>query len=172
MTQEPEAPVIQPVTQPRAALAALLARREALAGPVIFGLFCLGAVAIWLPGGGDPVPQAGGGAQDLNARLAEGRERIAALIPAIAERPLFQADRRPLAAPEAPAPPPEAVLLLVGILGDGDERIALLRLSTGEDLYQVEPGGRLGRWQVLSIEGETVLVQPDGEDPVPLRLGG
>lgn len=151
---------------------AMFARRAALAGPVIFGIFCLVAVAIWLPGGGGPAPAGSDGAQDLSARLLQGRQRIEALIPVTAARPLFDMSRRPVAAPDAPAPPPEAVLVLVGILGDGEERIALLRLSNSQELYQLEPGGRLGRWEILSIDQNVVSVQAEGEAPMPLRLGG
>lgn len=152
--------------------AAVLTRRRSLIGPVVFAVFCLASLWIWLPSGGNDAPVADDGAQDLAARLAESQAEIAALIPITGDRPLFQADRRPVAAPEAPAPAPEATLVLVGILGDGDERIALVRRSTSEALFQIEAGGRLGQWQILSVDISSITVGEDDGSSFTLRLDG
>lgn len=156
----------------RGAGAALIARRGTLFGPVGFAVFCLASLWIWLPPASTNAPAPEDGPQDLSTRLASHRAEIAALIPITGDRPLFQADRRPLAAPEAPAPPPEAVLVLVGILGDGDERIALVRRSTSEDLFQIEAGGQLGQWQILSVDISSITVSEADGSTFTLRLDG
>jgi hypothetical protein len=143
-----------------------------IVGQLIFAVFCLAAVLIWFPSQSSQVTVPAGGSQDLAARLAEHQAEIAALIPVTGDRPLFQADRRPLAAPEAPAPAPEAVLVLVGILGDGEERIALVRRSTSENLFQIEAGGRLGKWQVVTVGISSITVTEDGGSTFTLRLDG
>jgi hypothetical protein len=150
----------------------LLVRRATLGGPVIFGTFCLASLWIWLPPGSDEAPTPEVGAQDLTTRLAEHRANIAGLIPVTGDRPLFQADRRPVAAPEAPSPPPEADLLLVGILGDGEERIALVRRSTSPDLFQIKSGGRLGKWEILTVDLSSITVLEDDGTTFTLRLDG
>lgn len=93
------------------------------------------------------------------------------LIAVTGDRPLFQADRRPVAAPEAPAPAAEAVLILVGILVDGEERLALVRRSTSEQLFQIEAGGRLGPWQIVSVDAASVSVRKDDGSTFSLRIG-
>jgi hypothetical protein len=151
---------------------AVLARRTTLAGPAILAVFCLASLWIWVPpmGGDAQVPETG--PQDLTARLAEHRAEIAALIPVTGERPLFQADRRPVAAPEAPAPAPEATLLLVGILADGEARMALVRRSTSPELFRIEAGGRLGPWQILSVDITSITVGEADGSTFTLQLDG
>ncbi|NJS37748.1 MAG: hypothetical protein HC783_00665 [Rhodobacteraceae bacterium] len=139
---------------------------------MVFGLFCLASFWIWLPPASNSAPANEDGPQDLVTRMAAYEAEIAALIPVTGDRPLFQADRRPIAAPEAPAPPPEAVLVLVGILGDGDERIALVRRSTSEDLFQIEAGGQLGQWTILSVDISSISVSEADGSTFTLRLDG
>jgi hypothetical protein len=151
---------------------AVIARRGTLFGPVAFGVFCLASLWIWLPPASNNAPATEAGPQDLATRMAAYEAEIAALIPITGDRPLFQADRRPVAAPEAPAPPPEAVLVLVGILGDGDERIALVRRSTSEDLFQIEAGGQLGQWTIQSVDISSITVSEADGSTFTLRLDG
>lgn len=153
-------------------LGPVLARRGSLAGPLVLAGFVLAAFWIWLPQdrGGVVAPEVA--TRDIASRLAESRAEMAALIPVTAERPLFQADRRPLAAPEAPAAPAEATLVLVGILGDGEERIALVRRSSSPELFQIEAGGVLGRWQILSVDISSITVQENDGTFYTLRLDG
>ncbi len=169
---DPDPPLRDPLAPLRQGLATVgAAVSRAGAGPLAFAGFAFVSLWIWLPAGDAALPQAEGEGRDLATRLAAQEETLAALIPITGERPLFDATRRPLAAPEAPAPPPEAVLVLVGILGDGDQRIALVRQSTSADLYQLEPGGQLGPWQVLSVDIGAITVSKDGGPEYTLRLG-
>ncbi len=142
------------------------------AGPLVFLVFCTVAAAVWMQGAAAPPATGSGTARSLEARLAEGRERLAALVPVTAERPLFQPGRRPEAAPEAPPPAPPPALMLVGIIGDGDQRLALVRMSDSEELFRLDPGGRIARWEILSIGEATIAVSEDGGAPFELRIDG
>lgn len=75
-----------------------------------------------------------------------------------AERPLFWATRRPPppAPPERPAdaePDPFADVHLFGLIGHGEEGIAILR-SNGK-LRRVKFGGLVGPWSLQGVEGNS-----------------
>jgi hypothetical protein len=148
------------------------AGRDWLVGGLALGLYLLAALWIWMPQENDNAPAPDVQPKDLAARLAEHQSRIADLIPVTAERPLFQADRRPVAAAEAPPPPADAVLMLVGILVDGEDRMALVRRSTSEELFPVEAGSRLGKWQIISVDISSITVSENDGTPFTLRLDG
>jgi hypothetical protein len=153
----------------------MMHRLATLAGPVILAGFGLAALWVLVPPARDYSPAPDAQPQDLASRLAEHRAEISALIPVTANRPLFQANRRPVAAPEAPAAPAapaETVLVLVGIIGNGDDRIALVRPSTSTELIRVEAGGRVGPWQILSVDISSVTVSKDDGSSFTLRLDG
>ena len=150
----------------------MMHRLATLAGPVFLAGFSLAALWVLVPPARDYSPAPDAQPQDLASRLAEHRAEISALIPVTTNRPLFQANRRPVAAPEAPAAPAETVLVLVGIIGNGDDRIALVRPSTSTELIRVEAGGRVGPWQILSIDISSVTVSKDDGSSFTLRLDG
>jgi len=67
-------------------------------------------------------------------------------------QPLFAADRRPLpgAAPASPG------YELIGIVGVGQDRRALIRLATGT--LVLAEGDRLGEWVLQSVEIERIVL--------------
>jgi len=159
-------------TVPAGFASRLIASRASVAGWVAFAVFCLAAVWIWVPRSNQTQALQTTGEMDVNVRLREHRATLAELISVTGDRPLFQMDRRPLAAPEAPEPPAEAVLVLVGILVDGTERLALVRRSTSPELFQIEVGGRLGPWQILEVDEGSISVRKDDGSTFSLRLDG
>ena len=146
-----------------------------LIGALVLAVFCGASVWIWIPRAATaPEGVAAAPALDLAARLQMMDETLAGYIAVTSERPLFHATRRPepAAAPAlAPPPPPEPTLSLVGILSDGDARLALVRTSTSPALYRLEAGARLDRWQILEISATGIRVRKeDGAEQV-LRIG-
>lgn len=143
-----------------------------LAGLLLFAGFC--AVAVWIWQATPQVVPAAPGAPTagLTIGVDDHAQRIAALIPITAERPLFHASRRPPQAPEpaAPPPPPEETIALVGILGDEAGRIALVRISSSTELFRVEAGGQLGPWEILAIGDKFVQVSKDEGAPFVLSI--
>lgn len=148
------------------------AGRDWIVGGLVLAVFLFAALWIWVPTASEDAPVLEVQPKDLAARLAEHQAEIAALIPVTVERPLFQADRRPVAAAEAPPPPADAVLMLVGILVDGEDRMALVRRSTSEELFPVEAGSRLGKWEIISVDINSITVSENDGTPVTLRLDG
>lgn len=146
---------------------------DKLAGLIVLGLFCALAVWIWVPKTEVQRTTQMQTTNDLNARLATSREKLAELIPVTSERPLFHSTRRPEAAPEAPAAPivVEPTLTLVGILGVEGSKVALIRISTGPQLYRIEAGGRINAWDVISIGNDSVEVTKDGQTVEVLAIG-
>ncbi|PJI84916.1 hypothetical protein BC777_2909 [Yoonia maricola] len=140
--------------------------KERTIGIVVFATFCVLALWIWIPQTPTSTAPASGPGRDVMGRLAASQERLADLIAVTSERPLFDATRRPVAAPEAAAPaaPPEPVLTLVGILGIEDEKVALVRISTSAQLYRLNKGDTLGAWRILDITANSVTVSKDGGD--------
>ena len=56
---------------------------------------------------------------------------------------------------DVPAPPPPRLL---GLAGSGPDRVALLQPSDGGPITAAGPGGQIGPWQVVRIEGHRVEV--------------
>ncbi len=89
----------------------------------------------------------------------------------IAERPLFNKDRKPdpepkaVAAPGQPAGPPPLVELtqfrLIGIVKSTERAIALIRNSAGTTLT-LEPGGTLEGWTVETIDADGATFTAQG----------
>ena len=144
-----------------------------LAGLVVLGAFCALAAWIWVPVSDTQRAAPAQPTNDLNARLVTSREKLAELIPVTGERPLFHSTRRPEAAPEAPAAPVVVAptLSLVGILGVEGSKVALIRISTGPQLYRIEAGGRINAWDVVSIGNDKVEVTKDGQTIEVLEIG-
>ena len=135
--------------------------------------FCAASLWIWIPRAAVVPSASTTPTVDLAARVQAMDEKLAGFIEVTSERPLFHATRRPepTATPEAPpAPPPEPTLALVGILGEGDARIALVRTSTSPQLYRLETNATLGPWEVLEITDRSVRVLKDGNEQT-LRIG-
>ncbi|MEJ8561261.1 hypothetical protein QTO30_08520 [Yoonia sp. GPGPB17] len=139
--------------------------QDRILGLAVAAVFCALIIWIWLPQTPAATPAASSPARDVTARLAASQERLADLIAVTSERPLFDATRRPVAAPEVAAPvaAPEPVLTLVGILGIEDEKVALVRISTSAQLYQLNEGDTLGAWDVLDIAAYSITVRKDGD---------
>ena len=153
----------------RVTLPAGISGLQALLPIAILGAFTLGALAIWLPRGDVATASSATPATTLDRRLAARNTRLAELVEATDTRPVFHGTRRPIAQ-AAPAAAPEPVLSLMGVISDAGEKIAFVRISTAPDLYSVGKGDRLGRWQIVDIGTEEVLVSKDGNDPVTLRI--
>lgn len=138
---------------------------ERMFGLIVLAAFAALAAWIWLPQAPVTAVPSTGPTRDVTARLTASQDRLADLIEVTTERPLFDATRRPVAAPEeaAPVAPPEPVLTLVGILGIEDEKVALVRISTSAQLYQLNKGDRLGAWDVLDITANSLTVSKNGE---------
>jgi len=143
-----------------------------LLGLIIFAGFCGAAAWMWLPkdtapGSATSIPTEGVPDTDNNVEQV-----LAELIAVTTERPLFHASRRPMQAPvAAPAPQaPELTLALVGIIVDGDARVALMRISNSPELYRVAAAGQLAEWQILQIADDFVEVRKGSEDPFILSI--
>lgn len=141
-----------------------------LLGLMIFAAFGAASVWMWLPPNtAQPtttdVPEEG-------KVLSDNAQSLAALIAVTTERPLFHASRRPVQAPAAaPAPQaPELVLSLVGVIVDGNDKVALVRISNSPELYRVAAEGRLAEWQILRIGEDFVEVRKGAEDPFILAI--
>ena len=51
-------------------------------------------------------------------------------------------------------------------------KVALIRISTGPQLYRIEAGGRINAWDVVSIGNDSVEVTKDGQTIEVLEIGG
>jgi len=136
-------------------------------GVIMLGVFAALSIWVWLPSAAPPVPMMASTESNLTDRLEANQNRLADLIDVTTNRPLFDATRQAQSAPEqpAPAPPPEPVLSLVGILGVDEERVALVRVSTSAQLYRLTEGATLGPWQVIEISTNGISVSKDGAAP-------
>ena len=145
-----------------------------LTGLAVLGVFGAAALWVWVPQAAAPTSVTTAPAVDLAARVQMMDERLSGFIAVTTERPLFDATRRPptAEAPEAPATPQaEPTLTLVGVLGDGNARLALVRTSTSPQLYRLETGARLDRWEVLEIGPSSIRVRKDDNAEEILRIG-
>lgn len=89
---------------------------------------------------------------------------------AIDERPLFNPARKPVQpAPDAAAaaaapPPPPSNVSLIGIIIDGERRIAMLRTPASPLAISVAVGQDVGGWQVSAIEPGRVVLHSGTSD--------
>jgi len=98
-------------------------------------------------------------------------------------RPLFEAGRRPAPEP-APAGQPdgsgdggeseaaqEKLPVLTGVVIDGGDRMALMRVRGEEAVYRVRAGERVGQWRVHEISPHgAVLARGERREEVALRI--
>ncbi|MEM9974766.1 MAG: hypothetical protein AAF771_11355 [Pseudomonadota bacterium] len=140
-----------------------------LAPAAIIVAFTTAAFAIWLPGSADHGQAAVPQTTTIDSRLAARSERLSALIQDTDTRPVFHGSRRPVQSAAAPAAP-EPVLSLLGVISDGGEKIAFVRISTGAALYSVGAGDTVGAWRILKIGTESVQVSKNGAAPFTLRI--
>ena len=97
----------------------------------------------------------------------------------IAARPLFSPSRRPpeqvvVREPVAVTVPPPKIdtgqYRLIGVIIEGESRLALLRSVRGDALVKASQGGRVDEWTVVSIEpGAVTLRQRDDDDVIMLN---
>jgi len=89
----------------------------------------------------------------------------------INERPIFNPTRKPVTptpkAGEAPARPPDATL--IGVIIDGQNRLALVRTSASPLEVSVTVGASLGPWTVTTIEPDHISLRA-GTNETEIRL--
>lgn len=147
---------------------------DRLIGMAVLGVFCLASLWLWLPSRAVAPNNAAAPAVDLAARVQAMDDTLADLIAVTTERPLMHATRRPVPeeAPAAPPPAaPEPTLTLLGVLSDGDARLALVRTSTSPELYRLEANTRFGPWEIIEILDNAIRVRKDNGPEQVLRIG-
>jgi len=96
----------------------------------------------------------------------------------LVERPPFAADRRPtIAAVEAPNDTPDSAEALVqavdarllGVIRDGDERLAVLVPGSGGETVIVRQGSEIGGWRVEIIQDSRIILR-NGEQTAEIEL--
>jgi hypothetical protein len=89
----------------------------------------------------------------------------------INERPIFSPTRKPVTptpkAAEVPASPPDATL--IGVIIDGQNRLALVRTSASPLEVSLALGASLGPWTVTAIEPDHISLRA-GTDETEIRL--
>jgi hypothetical protein len=88
-------------------------------------------------------------------------------LSATRDRPLFSPTRRPPApppvfVPTAPPPPPPPNVMLLGVVMDGDNARALVRVGQEAKIARVQIGDDIGGWKVGQIEGQFLVLLLDG----------
>jgi hypothetical protein len=85
------------------------------------------------------------------------------------ERPLFSPTRRPPAPlpvverrPEPPSPPPPPTVALYGVVMDGGDARAIVRMGPGVDAVRVRRGDDIDGWKVIQIEAQRLVLSLDG----------
>ena len=89
-------------------------------------------------------------------------------VSALAERPLFNANRRHAKTnpklTSTSALPAESTFSLVGTLHEGGRTFALIRSTGNESLLRLFEGGRAGEWIVHHVDLDSVaLISEEGE---------
>jgi hypothetical protein len=75
------------------------------------------------------------------------------------DRPLFSPLRKPIeVAPELPPPPPPPQVSLIGIIAQGQRRIALLRDPKAPLALRVDVGSKIEGWEVVEIAEDRVVL--------------
>jgi hypothetical protein len=91
-------------------------------------------------------------------------ERLSATV----DRPLFSPSRRPppgpvAKAPEPPVPPaPPPVLVLSGIVMDGQSARAVVRVGAEKRILHAQIGDNIDGWMVSQIDGRKLVLSLDG----------
>ncbi|MEM7472995.1 MAG: hypothetical protein AAF340_16730 [Pseudomonadota bacterium] len=149
-----------------------LSKLKALLPALILVAFFAASAALWIPREGVTSTRAGPVAQQLDARLEAGDQKLASLMDVTNARPVFHASRRPVAAPEVQKAP-EPVLELLGIIAeDNGDTLAFVKISTSGALYRLAKGETVDRWQIIEIGTEEVTISKDGKSPFKLKIGG
>ncbi|MEO1315905.1 MAG: hypothetical protein AAFW01_04835 [Pseudomonadota bacterium] len=140
---------------------------------VITGAALVGSVAV-LQGPRDPGLATVMSAQIANEEAAaDWTADLKATADAFAARPLFHASRRPWQPEEQPAasaPAPTPAPILMGVVGVGNEYLALVVPRRGEPARSMRPGGRIGPWQILAVGPEHMEITNDRGEHVTVRL--
>jgi hypothetical protein len=83
---------------------------------------------------------------------------------AINDRPLFIPSRKPLAVPAgksaaaAAAPPPLPALALVGVILDGQNSLAMVKLAGAPFAQAMAVGASIGGWQITSVGPDKIVL--------------
>lgn len=93
----------------------------------------------------------------------------ASLRAALDDRPPFSPLRRPYAPISAAADTPPPVLTLVGVMGMGEARIALVR-DAGGAIHRLAPGAAVDGWAVRRVAPRQLTLTRAGQDAV-VQLG-
>jgi hypothetical protein len=84
----------------------------------------------------------------------------------VIERTLFSPTRRPAVPgeedPEATAPPALLDLVLTGIVGAADTRVAILTTLSGRETIQLAPGDSYQGWTVSQMSSRTIVFSLGG----------
>ncbi|MEO1563245.1 MAG: hypothetical protein AAFR98_07390 [Pseudomonadota bacterium] len=134
---------------------------DAKASTIVAGVIAFFVLILWFPVGLYRAPSSNI-SQAADRELSSYREALRELSPVITNRPVFDRSRRPVQAPEAPVVAP-VTLQLVGVLTDGRERIALVRLSNSPTLYRLKDGDTLLDWTVRRINEQDIVIKKRGE---------
>jgi len=83
---------------------------------------------------------------------------------AIADRPLFDAQRKKYVPPPVDptakqAPPPPPTLSLVGVIIDADHKIAMVKSSDGMLAASMSEGAEIGGWHLATIEPDRIVLK-------------
>ncbi|WP_428249803.1 hypothetical protein [Ferrovibrio sp.] len=128
-----------------------------------------------------PMPM--GGPVVVSPRQPWPAERLAV----ITERPLFNLERRSVAAivvappivvsPQKPAPPPFPVIEVLGLAQSSKVAVAVLRLVNEGRVIMLKEGEALQDWVVAAIDADRLRFERDGEQrdfrlPKPASLSG
>jgi type II secretory pathway component PulC len=88
-------------------------------------------------------------------------------LSATRDRPLFSPTRRPPApppvvVPAAPPPPPPPEVALLGVVMDGDDARAVVRVAQQAKTIRVQIGDDIGGWKVGQIEARYLVLLLNG----------
>lgn len=86
-----------------------------------------------------------------------------AVFAEIDARPAFRPDRKPVAAPQTAAAsvaPPD--VRVVGVIIDGENRIAMIRVPSSPLATAFHVGGAISGWQIAEIDPDRVVLSSGG----------
>ncbi|MEI9988936.1 MAG: hypothetical protein WDM86_02755 [Rhizomicrobium sp.] len=92
---------------------------------------------------------------------------------AIDARPLFNPARKPVQVPQTSAvaaTPPPTDISLIGVIIEGDRRLAMLHTPSSPLEIGVEVGGEINGWQIVAIEPDHIVLHAGAADfPIALN---
>lgn len=90
----------------------------------------------------------------------------------IDHRPIFSPNRKPVEEARATAPPPLASLVLIGVILDKTDRIAVLRTQASPIAVNARLGQRVEGWTITGIESDRIKMEAGGvKEEVRLHPG-